>query len=157
EGAQRWRAFGLEVLAPPEFQLTKTQVNATDVTLTFQNNSAKNGAPKQQLAHVRRLALADTWFHGNMEQPLLEGAPKALFRQFRNVSFAGHAALYAAGSEPAPPYTRWRQREKQWHALAWHCESENVVYSVSAFGLAKAPLMPEVFRLRCAPPPGESS
>ena len=136
--AARWRAFDLEVHAPPGWRLDTVQVNPADASLRFKPAS-KDGRKQRSAAGmevagpelvVRRMGMASSWYKG----------PEALLRKAlgRDVDFEmaaahhpPHNAVRAISDEQGTRLRRYAGRLRRREDVIWQCQRENAVYQLT--------------------------
>ena len=161
---RRYRVFGLDLLVEGAkgqrgkgakgawgvggWWLGGTRVLPGDVTLTFQDvDPATQREPRATVA-VRRQAMADAWFDGDLEALVRRELPKADWR-FDASEVNGHDAVEGGCVVPGPRLKRFANRHDRRAERAWHCEADNAVYRVAATGPARRNPSVEGFELRC--------
>jgi hypothetical protein len=149
--ARHWRAFGIDVTAPPEFRLVGAIVKPADVAFHFRRHGTGDRRTKGQPPPValRRMGMARAWYAGNAEAIIRRDAPKVAFRSFDRSTHGGHPAVMAEGLEPAPPLLRWLGRQRRRSVLLWTCEAENALYELTTSSAPKHPVSPEQFDVHC--------
>ncbi|MEM9914996.1 MAG: hypothetical protein AAF911_08545 [Planctomycetota bacterium] len=76
--ARRFCAFGLDVTIPAEYQLVGTDIQPADAALRFSSHRDAKEPEKHPTLTVRRRAMADVWFDGNLRRVLKPYAPRAV-------------------------------------------------------------------------------
>ncbi len=145
---RRYRVFGLDATVPEGWWLGSTRVLPGDVTLTFQDvDPATQREPRATVA-VRRQAMADAWFDGDLEALVRRELPKAEWR-FDPAEVNRHDAVEGGCVVPGPRLKRFVNRHDRRAERAWHCEADNAVYRVAATGPARRNPSAGGFELRC--------
>jgi len=149
EQARRFRAFDVDVEAPPGLRLVALSPRPGDVALTFRQVEATTRGGVGGEATLRRLGMADAWYAGDLEAVLHRQEPGARFERVERLDRGGAASLLATGSEAGPRWRRALRRLRVQRSLAWECPAENAVYLVSTRSPGRAPLLPSAFSVRC--------
>lgn len=83
DAARRFQAFGLDLTVPDGFHLVATEIQPADAALTFSTQQALGAAhrtarepDKSPTLTVRRRAMADVWFDGDLRRVLKPHAPR---------------------------------------------------------------------------------
>jgi len=149
--ARRFLAFGLDLTIPEGFQLTATRIQPADAALTFSTQRDAKEPDKHPTLTVRRRAMADVWFDGNLRRQLQAHAPRAVmdFTDDDTETFPPHAATSARWNVPGPRYQRLLNLHRVAVACAWLCPEDQAVYDVVAVGPAKLPPTFDGLTLNC--------
>lgn len=149
--AQRTHAFGLDLIIPPGFQLNDTRIQPADAALTFSTHRSAKDPDKHPSLTVRRRAMADVWFDGDLRRLLKQHAPRAAmdFAEDDAHALAPHPVATAAWNVPGPRFHRLLNLHRVAVASAWFCPEEQAVYDVVGVGPAKSPPTFADLRLVC--------
>lgn len=136
----RWRAFGIDMTAPAGFAFDEAEVKALNVAFLLHDARRQNRG-----AQVRRSAMADAWFDGNLETHIktLAGARQTI--RFTKTRYRGHDAVRGESKEPTKIGTKIVRGPRDRVDLAWADEQANAVYSITTFSRSRRPLGPEEF------------
>lgn len=136
----RWRAFGIDMTVPAGWAFDEAEVKSLNVEW-FLHDAER---PRRAL-EVRRSAMADAWFDGNLETHIrtIAGARQVL--RFSQRRYRGHDAVVAESEEPTKIGTRLVRGPRRRVDLAWFDEAANSVYTLSALARPKEPLEPDAF------------
>lgn len=161
EAARHWCAFDIDLHAPPDFRLTETTVNPSDVTLRFEAVDPEDGRELGASVSVRRRGMVADWYTGNAEGLIRRDLPKTDFESFETGERAGRCAAggdravtgqpatRAAGLEHAPPLRRLLGKRRRVQVLSWTCEPENALYVVTTHSPPARPVSPVDFDVHC--------
>jgi hypothetical protein len=149
EAVRHWCAFDVDLVAPPDFRLTATTVNPSDVTFRFEAVDPEDGRELGASVSVRRRGMVADWYTGNAEGLIRRDLPKTDFESFETSERAGHSATRASGLEPAPPLRRLLGKQRRVQVLSWTCEPENALYVVTTHSPPARPLSPVDFDVHC--------
>ena len=121
-GMQRWRAFGIDALAPAAFHLTACDVEPARCRLHFISEDERASWTVQRLGMVEEWLKVSTraWF----ERQHPPGVQELRTRETRQ---AGHDLLTASGVVPARGL---RQPLRHYDAAAWRCPGDGRLYTV---------------------------
>ncbi len=151
DAARRVLAFGLDLSLPRGFQLTATRIQPADAALTFSTHPNAKEPDKHPSLTVRRRAMADVWFDGNLRRLLQAHASRAAmdFTEDDADALSPHAATTARWNVPGPRFHRLLNLHRVAVACAWFCPAEQAVYDLVAVGPAQSPPTFDDLRLVC--------
>ena len=119
---QRWRAFGLDALAPADFHLSVCNVEPARCRLQFVSEDERESWT------VQRLGMIDEWLKVSIPEWFQRQHPPAVQEmQTREARQAGHDLLTASGVVPARGL---RQPLRHYDAAAWRCSSDGRLYTM---------------------------
>lgn len=158
----QWRAFGVAIENPPDFQATAATINAGEATFKFQQVKAPGSdKPTPGRATLARMGMADGWFRGDLKK-LLEAQNAKVDFDFIEVLLdmaqTGSAqrvtAVRATSTEPGPRIKRLAGRLRTRRDLIWHDADANAVFHIHTLSFEKTPVECDAFALR---PAGEEA
>ena len=139
--ARRLRAFGVSIDCPAGWRPTSSRVMPADVQFTF----APADAADDRRVTLRRRAMADVWFDGELKPLLQAEAGKRVKVEFR----PGPAgAVEGRWDLPGPRYRRLLGRHRVGLARVWHDPRQHAVFEMRAEGPAPDPPPLTGFTLR---------
>jgi hypothetical protein len=148
DGLQRWRAFGLDLLAAGGLPLAACRVEPASARFTFAGE--RRGDREESF---QRLGLVRHWLKGSVQDWLrLQFDPASGAVSEPPVDVAGHAVLRARAERSAPGLAaRLRGRRLTRHAAAWICPADGRLYAALCDVEGRAALPPPLAgtRLRC--------
>lgn len=122
-GGQRWRAFGMDLVASPGLTLERCTVRPADAEMVF---SGKRGRYEERFA---RRGMVSDWLRGSVGDWLREQSPAAaVLSRERLVEHAGHRVLGFNGEIRGPGILR---RPRRLQTAAWLCPDDERLYSVT--------------------------
>lgn len=119
---QRWRAFGVDVLAPAAFHLTACEVEPARCRLHFISED------ERESWSVQRLGMVDEWLKVSTPEWFQRQHPPGVQDvQTRDTRRAGHDLVTASGVVPA---VGLRHPMRHYDAAAWRCPGDGRLYTV---------------------------
>jgi hypothetical protein len=143
---RRWRAFGLAVCTPPGVALVSAEVLPSEARFCF----TRSGSALVSEAEVRRLALARSWFDGDLRALLEQRLGRTALERYERRTYGGRAALYGEGAEAVLRLQRWLGRGRRRRALAFVVPEDNAAYLVTTLSPSAEPLEPQAFEVGSA-------
>ncbi len=124
---QRWRAFGMELLAGAGLKLETCKVQPALAQLTF-----TDGKRTHCLEHFERLGMVEHWLSGSVREWLTGKQPGELLEP-RNSSntINAHKIEQVTGKLPPWKFPRLGRKQNSYEAAAWLCPADGRLYSVS--------------------------
>jgi len=156
--ATRWRAFGLDITVPTGFRVTATEIKPGDSSVLFRGFDP-DGPPAQwepntndTEVRVRRRAMANAWFNGNLEALL-----KLQLRGVGDIDTAsetcdGRETLTATSREPGRPLQKVGGRLRDRRDVLWLDEAANAVMQVTTLSRKRDPVDPRDIKAAAVPP-----
>ncbi len=144
----RWKAFGIQCVSPPGWQLVSTHVKPMDVKLQFQHFSGKKAKKEEGKATIHRLGMAESWFSGDARAFIRDKSPKLDF-DFGRTDYRGHDAATATAQEETRLFFRLIGRSRIRRELAWLCEPVNSLFRVITVSAGKQAIDPRCFETEC--------
>ena len=137
---RRWKAFGMDLLAPSDLSLRDCTVEPANVRMTF----ADARGTRQET--FQRLGMVPEWLKSTVRDWLTRQKPaKANVRSQASVSMDGHQVETLGATERAGVL----RKEPQYEAAAWICPSDGRLYSVRSLAPG-----PDIRRRACIPARG---
>ena len=131
-GMQRWRAFGLDLLASAELPLSGCVVQPARANLAFANK-----ARGREEAFVR-LGMVSEWLQGSVANWLGGQTPRDVVRPGTWAETLGTHEVAALSGVRRPALLR---RARPYHAAAWICPADGRLYCASASGADERPAL----------------
>jgi hypothetical protein len=128
EGATRlWRAMGLEVELPREFDLVEMKAPVGKVEWTFHA-----GGKKDPTVTVARLAMPRYWLNGPLRDWLGEQVPlMAVKRREEPCEINAHRGERVLSEQPLHLISHWRGWKRYRLDVAWLCPAQERVYLIT--------------------------
>lgn len=138
----RWRAFGVDVTAPPGWALVAADVKPADVTLRFR--AAWDASLE---AAVRRAGMVDAWYRGNSRAYILRQIGRATECRFREATYRGRKACRADSAEPATRFKRLTRRARTRRDLVYLDEPAHALMGITTWSRPGRAVEPDEFEL----------
>lgn len=145
---QRLRAFGVDVVLPPNLKLNQTTIQPAHVIFEFVDVACES-EQLREIAVLHRMGMADAWYRGEGLDVIERESPGIALHKTQDLWVNGHLAHYAEGDASATRLARWLGRGRLRRALLWHCPSENAVYYLATTSRHRKPLHTNVFNVTC--------
>ncbi len=143
DAVTRLRCFDLDVTTPSDWLLAGTQIKPADVLLRYRQADAKGRETRQELT-VRRMGMADTWWHGDAERFIRRTSPKVRF-MIDERTYGGRTVTRGVGVEPGPRGKRMLGLLRRREDLLWHDAVTNAVFHVVVLSWPKRSVTPDLF------------
>lgn len=144
--ATRWRLHGLDVQTPPGWRITAARLMPTCTELRYEFGEDIGRWGPHREAVIRRIALADGWFDGELE-PVLRREARGVRVRPRRLAHRGYGLLSNEACEAGPRLKRWTGRLRRRQDLLWHDVSGNAVLHVTTLGPRRRPVAMRSFRV----------
>jgi len=131
-GESRWRAFGLDVIAPAGWTLTRTEVKPADTTFFFQDLNDSN-----RRAQIRRAGMIDAWFDGSLETFIRRYVGVGPEIDHEPLGQKGRTALLSQCIETATKFERISGRAPVRRDLSWVDRDAHAVICVTTWSAGK--------------------
>ncbi len=136
----RWRAFGLDVTAPPGWMLDRAEVRPADVTWTFSDL-----ADARRSVRINRRGMIDVWFDNDLKQHLREFVgygPELRYESTRWLDYPAWSVTSTIMQKKWKNITGGTRRRTD---IAWCDPEAHSVITVTATAPVKANVDPRIF------------
>ena len=121
---QRWRAFGMDLLADERLTLSSCKIEPARAEMRFAEEKAQITSETFQ-----RLGMVPHWLRGTVRQYMVSKEPASVssrVQSFKDV--ADHQIEFLAGQQPTKLLSRWRYGRRQYRAAGWICPRDGRLY-----------------------------
>lgn len=146
-GRQRWRAFGLDLLASADLEMDVCRIQPGLAQFSF--NDGRKG---RRLEDFERIGLVEQWLKISLSEWLgAKDPPDLRERREERRPAAGHEILSVTGRLPNLSFPKLGRRVNHYDGAAWRCPTDGRLYYVGLVGPEPSPA-PWGRRLRCCEP-----
>ncbi len=122
DDARRWRAFGMDLFAPPGAGLEETRILPGEADLVFADPQGRSRL------RARRIGLVDRWLTGDLGAWLRQARRRGRAQRERVWTDRGHTVFHIEGQGPDPGWRRLARGPTWWTSDAWRCPGDGRVY-----------------------------
>ncbi len=124
DGLARWRAFGMDILASKDLDLTGCTVQPAKASMVFR---VENNPRREE--RFQRIGMLDEWMKVSVEQWLRASVPSQVIRKEEStLSEAGHEICSVLGERRLPGPPNPFRRKPKYRADAWVCPNDGRLY-----------------------------